>query len=84
MFYQSNIVLKTPLGRNVYSWGLGNKYIYNTSELDKKALSKGGCFLFTHQRDYGLIYWYKENEIRLGAFDGAWKDGGSIVDFFYC
>lgn len=68
-----DLKLKTSEGRNIYSWGLGNLFIYSDN-LDFKAISNGGCFLFTHQRDNGLIIWYKKSELKI--IDNAWETNG--------
>ena len=61
-------VRNTPNGRRVHAWSAdripGGSAVAaaeaDMAALDRKAPEPGGAFLFTHQRDWGYVYWYPE------------------------
>jgi len=80
----------TPGGRPVYGWWCGGfasfmstSYWYHAAGLtaaavDSKARGPGGSFLFTHQGDDGMLFWYPEGKYR-GAHAGAWQSEGKGI-----
>ena len=44
----------------------------------------GGTFLFTHQRDDGMLMWYPDGAYSSEAQGGAWIPGGKTVHSFGC
>lgn len=81
-------VAQTPKNRNVYAWGIGAELLSGNvqkilNELDGNAeITSGGCFLITHQRDTGYIFWYSQET--LPASQSAWISNGKIIDTFDC
>ena len=69
---------KTPCGRTVYGWGVGKLKGDMIDELSYHK--KGGCFLITHCRDEGYIFWYQKDKLVFNNPKQAWLiDGQEIV-----
>ncbi len=84
----------TPAGRRVFNWWCSGSRplafwlrlarLDGMEALDAKAPAAGGTFLFTHQRDYGMLMWYPDGAYSPEAQGGAWIPGGKTVHSFGC
>ncbi len=71
-----------PSGRSLDSWLSCIDGVNSADDLDTlNKVGDKGTFLITHQRDWGVVYWYPEG-VYDETHEGAWMDGGIKVKSF--